>query len=94
MHLASLCEIFQFFGLKSESPVVRIMAEAMPAQYDGNVKKKEEIPNSMTKEQLIEILQRILKTEAELGFLMQLKKPELETLIACIRDRVDQPGEL
>ncbi len=47
----------------------------------------------MTKEQLIEILQRVLKTEADLSFLMQLKKPELETLIACIRDRVDSPGK-
>ncbi len=87
-----MCEIFQFFVLKSESPVVSIMAEAMLAQYDGN-EKKEGIPNSMTKEQLIEILQRILKTEADLSFLMQLKKPELETLIACVRDRVDHSGK-
>ncbi len=47
----------------------------------------------MNKEELIEILQRILKTETDFGFLMQLKEPELETLIACIRDRVDHPGE-
>lgn len=44
----------------------------------------------MTKEELIQIVQGLLKTEADLTFLLQLKKPELETLVACIRDRVDQ----
>ena len=44
----------------------------------------------MTKEKLIEIIQRILKTESDLNFLSQLKEPELETLVACIRERVEQ----
>ena len=44
----------------------------------------------MTKEKLIEIIQGLLRTEVDLGFLLQLKKRELETLVACIRDRVGQ----
>jgi len=44
----------------------------------------------MTKEELIEIIKSILKTDLDLRFLVQLKKGELETLVACIRERVDQ----
>ena len=46
----------------------------------------------MTKEKLIEILRGLLKTDADLNFLLQLKKAELETLVACIRDRVEEVG--
>ncbi len=46
----------------------------------------------MTKEKLIEIVQGILKTEVDLSFLLQLKKAELETLVACIRDSVEEIG--
>ncbi len=38
----------------------------------------------MTKEELIETIQRILSTEADLKFLLQLNQQELETLLACI----------
>jgi hypothetical protein len=44
----------------------------------------------MTKDKLIEIIQGILNTDIDLSFLLQLKERELETLIACIRERVDQ----
>jgi hypothetical protein len=47
----------------------------------------------MTKEKLIEIIQRLLKTEIDLSFLLQLKKSELETMVACVRDRVEQVGK-
>jgi len=43
----------------------------------------------MTKEKLIEIIKSLLKTHIDLSILLQLKKSELETLVACIRDRVD-----
>jgi hypothetical protein len=43
----------------------------------------------MTKEKLIETIQRLLKTDIDLGFLMQLNKTELETLLTCIRHEVD-----
>ena len=44
----------------------------------------------MTKEKLIEILNRVLKTESDLDFLLKLDETELETLVAIIRDRVDR----
>ena len=42
----------------------------------------------MTKEKLVEILKKILKTDADLNFLLQIKQAELEFLIACVRDRI------
>ena len=39
----------------------------------------------MTKEELIETIQRILSTNADLKFLLLLDQQELETLLACIR---------
>jgi len=47
----------------------------------------------MVKEKIIEIIQRLLITDADLNFLSTLKKTELETLAACIRDRVDGTQE-
>ncbi|MDX2511004.1 MAG: hypothetical protein QNK25_03045 [Desulfobacterales bacterium] len=43
----------------------------------------------MKKEPIIEMMQRVLKTDAELEFLTKLDISELEILIACIRDRVE-----
>ena len=43
----------------------------------------------MTKEKLIEILNRVLKTESDLEFLLKLDETELETLVAVIRNRVE-----
>ena len=45
----------------------------------------------MTKEELVRKISEVLKTDYDLSFLLQLKKKEVETLIACIRDRVDNP---
>jgi len=42
----------------------------------------------MTKDQLVAKIKELLKTDADLEFLLELKKKEIETLIACIRDRV------
>jgi hypothetical protein len=39
----------------------------------------------MTKEKLIETIQRVLGTDVDLSFLLLLKTHELETLLACIR---------
>ena len=47
----------------------------------------------MTKEKLVEKIKELLKTDMDLPFLLELKKEEIETLVACIRDRVDNPGE-
>ena len=46
----------------------------------------------MNKEKLIEMIQRLLRTEADnvdLRFLTKLTVSELETLVSCIRYRVD-----
>ena len=43
----------------------------------------------MTKEKLIEILTGILNTDIDLSFLQQLRENEIETLVACIRERID-----
>lgn len=47
----------------------------------------------MTKKKLMEIIKDILKTDIDLRFLLQLTETELETLVACIRDRVEQVGK-
>ena len=47
----------------------------------------------MTKDKLVEKIKELLKTDNDLDFLLELKKEEIERLIACIRDRVDQVGE-
>lgn len=44
----------------------------------------------MTKEKLVQIIQGLLKAEVDLSFLLQLKKSDLKTLVACTRDRVEQ----
>jgi hypothetical protein len=44
----------------------------------------------MKKDELIKILQKVLKTDAALDFLKKLEEREIETLVACIRDKVDQ----
>jgi hypothetical protein len=44
----------------------------------------------MTKEKLIETIRRLLKTDADLNFLLALKAEDIETLLACIRHEVDR----
>jgi hypothetical protein len=44
----------------------------------------------MTKEELIGLLLNILKTDISLHFLSKLQMEELETLIECIRDRIEK----
>ena len=46
----------------------------------------------MTKEKIVERIKELLKADVDLDFLLELKKTEIETLIACIRGRVDQNG--
>ena len=42
----------------------------------------------MTKDKLIKILQGLLNTGENLDFLLELKKEELEKLVAIVRERV------
>jgi len=46
----------------------------------------------MTKEKLVRIIQELLKTGHDLSFLDELKREDLEKLVACVRDRIDQSG--
>jgi hypothetical protein len=47
----------------------------------------------MTKEELVQKIRELLNTDNDLNFLLELQKKEIETLIACIRDRVEQIGK-
>jgi hypothetical protein len=44
----------------------------------------------MTKEKLIKVLQNLLNTEDNLNFLLELKKEDLEKLVAVVRERVER----
>jgi hypothetical protein len=44
----------------------------------------------MTNEELVKKIKGLLKTNADLDFLMVLRRKDLEKLVACIRERVDQ----
>ena len=46
----------------------------------------------MTKEKLVEKIRELLKTDIDLDFLLILEEEELESLVACMRDRVDKMG--
>jgi hypothetical protein len=42
------------------------------------------------KEKLIQIIQKLLRADFDLTFLMKLERREIEQLIAAIRERVDE----
>ena len=44
------------------------------------------------KEELVLKIQELLGTDIDLSFLRLLKKDEIENLMACIRERVDELG--
>jgi hypothetical protein len=44
----------------------------------------------MEKTELLKIIEKLLKPDVALDFLLSLPEEHLETLVACIRDRVDQ----
>ncbi len=47
----------------------------------------------MTNDELVKKIEELLNTDADLDFLMVLKKKDLEKLVACIRGRADQVAE-
>lgn len=51
-----------------------------------------EVPR-MKKEELIQLAKRILKADADLRFLLRLETEELETLVACIRARLESENK-
>jgi hypothetical protein len=44
----------------------------------------------MEKTELLKIINHLLNPEADLGFLLYLSEEQLETLVSCIRDRINQ----
>ena len=48
----------------------------------------------ITKGKLIEIIKGLLGIDADLNFLVKLDENDLETLIASIRDRIEQAGKI
>ena len=51
------------------------------------------IIQSMTEKQLIKIIKKLLGTDSDLDFLSKLSKSEIETLVAAVRNRVENFGE-
>jgi hypothetical protein len=49
--------------------------------------------NMINKTELLEIIKKLLKTNADLDFLLNLQESDLETLVVCIRERFDQLGK-
>jgi len=47
----------------------------------------------ITKEKLVEIIKDLLGTDADLNFLVKLDENDIETLVAYIRDRIEQVGK-
>jgi len=41
------------------------------------------------KKELIEIIKKLLKTDVDLNFLLNLPESDLEKLVVCIRERFD-----
>ncbi len=44
----------------------------------------------ITNEKLTNIIKGLLKTDTDLHFLQDLRREDLEKLVACIRDRIDR----
>ena len=44
----------------------------------------------MENDELIKILEKVLETDLTLDFLKKLEKNEIETLVACVRSKLDQ----
>jgi hypothetical protein len=61
--------------------------------YNRSKVKRKKSEESLTKDKLVEIITGLLESNADLGFLLKMEQAELETLVACIRDRVDRAAK-
>ena len=52
--------------------------------------KPSKTQNALNKDQLLEIIKGLLGTDVKLDFLLELSEGELETLVVCVRERLDQ----
>lgn len=46
----------------------------------------------MNAQELLEIVVKLLKTDADLDFLLKLSEDELKILVGCIRERIELVG--
>ncbi len=46
---------------------------------------------NIPKEALLQIIKKLLRTDLDLSFLMELELQEMEQLVAVIRERIDEP---
>ena len=44
----------------------------------------------MGNDELIKILEKVLETDVTLDFLKKLQEKEIETLVACVRSKIDE----
>jgi hypothetical protein len=56
----------------------------------GSVPLEIGLEDHMTKEDLMAILKKLLRTERSLEFLNRLDEENVRTLIVCIRDRLEK----
>jgi hypothetical protein len=76
--------------------LVRFFAQTTSPEYctsNGSEVKRKKSEEILTKDRLIEIVNGLLQTNDDLGFLLKMDQSELETLVSCIRDRVDRTGK-
>jgi hypothetical protein len=59
-------------------------------ERDDKKEPLEGLEEHMTKEDLLAILKKLLRTERSLDFLNGLDEEDVRTLIVCIRDRLDR----
>jgi hypothetical protein len=57
---------------------------------EGKIRGSICLEEKMTKEDLLTILKKLLRTERSLDFLQALNEEDVRTLIVCIRDRLDR----
>ena len=73
--------------------LVRFYSQMAPSEShtsNGSEVKRKKSEKILTKDRLIEIVNGLLQTNDDLGFLVKMDESELETLVACIRDRLDR----
>jgi hypothetical protein len=51
------------------------------------------VNDAMNSSMLLEIIKKLLKTDADLNFLLNIPESDLKTLVACIRERLDQQSK-
>jgi len=73
--------------LRGESNVVHVFQKINPLPL--NPQNYRQAVKSWSKEDLVELVKKVLKTDMDLDFLLELNPRDLESLVACIRARTE-----